>query len=109
MFEFSNKLSCCKDWSDPSKVAKAFAIGKLESEAASNLLERVTSRVTDALTQAIRRRGMKPFLTHEALAKGLFNRGYASGLDGWQEETTNLGDNVLVLCLQIKLILNASA
>lgn len=82
-------------------MAKAFAIGKLESEAASNLLERVTSVVTNALTETIRRRGMKPFLTHECLAKGLFNRGFASGPDGWQEETTNLADNNLVLCLQV--------
>lgn len=86
-----------KDWSDPSKVAKAFAIGKLESEAASNLLERVTQQVVMTLTEAVRRRGMKPFVTHETLAKGLFNRGFASGSEGWQEETINLGDNRLVL------------
>ena len=78
-------------------MAKAFAIGKLESEAASNLFERVTQPVVLALTEAIRRRGMKPFLTHEALAKGLFNRGFASGGEGWQEETINLADNRLVL------------
>ena len=78
-------------------MAKAFAIGKLESEAASNLLERVTGDVVLSLTDAVRRRGMKPFLTHDALAKNLFNRGFASGSDGWQEETINLADNRLVL------------
>ena len=85
-----------EDWSDPAKIAKAFQIGKLESEASSNLLEKVSPTVTEALTNAVRERGMRTFLLHETLAKNLFNQGWSSNTDGWAEECTNLSDNKLV-------------
>lgn len=85
-----------EDWSDPAKIAKAFQIGKLESEASSNLLEKVSPTVTEALTDAVRERGMRSFLLHETLAKNLFNQGWSSNADGWTEECTNLSDNKLV-------------
>ena len=96
-------MSVAEDWSDPAKIAKAFQIGKLESEASSNLLEKVSPTVTEALTNAVRERGMRTFLLHETLAKNLFNQGWSSNADGWAEECTNLSDNKLVDRLHLQL------
>ena len=48
--------------------------------------------------EAIQLRGMRPFVTHEAIAKSVFNRGYTSGvgeLEAWRHQLSNLDDDRL--------------
>lgn len=88
----------CKDWESASSVAKAFAIGPREAGAVSNLQSKVSSYVVRQLREAIQLRGMRPFVTHEAIAKSVFNRGYTSGvgeLEAWRHQLSNLDDDRL--------------
>ena len=82
-------------------MARAFNIGARESEAVSNLKERIDKRVVAELKDACSSRGMRQFLTHETISKGLFNRGFSSGsfgLAAWNVELTNDSENVLAAC-----------
>lgn len=78
---------------------KIFQIGERESEAVSNLQDKVDLGVVQELRGIVRCRGMRRFLSHELIARGLFNKGFTSGtgvFDGWAEQLTNGSDGKLV-------------
>ena len=82
-------------------MAKAFCLGKLESESVFNLRLRIDPGVLALLTSAVKTRGMAKLLNHEVIARDVFNRNYTSGinsLEQWREELRNRDDNVLVSC-----------
>lgn len=80
-------------------MARAFNIGRAESLAVSNLQERVSDCMKHELREACRVRGMRQFLTHEAVSRDVFNRGWSSGqsnFGAWGAELMNDSDDVLV-------------
>jgi hypothetical protein len=97
-FSAEHHLPQLKDWNSATAVARAFSIGARESEAVSNLKEKIDKKIVAELKDACSSRGMRQFLTHEAISKGLFNIGWSSGSSGlaaWNVELTNDGDNHL--------------
>ena len=96
---FSSSSSSAQDWQDATSVARAFNIGRAESLAVSNLQERVSDCMKHELREACRVRGMRQFLTHEAVSRDVFNRGWRSGqsnFGAWGAELMNDSDDVLV-------------
>lgn len=92
---------CAQAWDSAAAVARAFVIGPTESQAVSNLQTHVSAAILERLQCAVRLRGLRGFLTHEALAKGLFNRGWTSGageLEAWRTQLCNVEDDQLVSC-----------
>ena len=93
-------VSCCvKEWSKATSVARAFSLGKLESEAVSHLQTKVSKEVVELLKFAVQRRGMTKLVTHDLIAKEIFNENFSSGtgvMTSWQEELRNLPDCRLV-------------
>ena len=96
-------------------MARAFAIGKHESECVSNLMVNMVKPVVDALASAVRTRGMAKFITHECLAKDVLNTAFSSGVSGlehWKDHLRNEGDGKLVsqpkdvLSSWLKLVIN---
>lgn len=81
-------------------MARAFQIGKTESDAVSNLQHRVRAEVVLQLKDATRSRGMRQFMTHDCIARNLFNEGFSSGQSGaltaWAVDLTNGADLKLV-------------
>ena len=64
----------------------------------SNLQKRISKSVVKKLRDEVRPRGMKLWLPHEVLAKGLFNLGWSSGTaayEAWEEPLTNGADDEL--------------
>ena len=93
-----------KDWGNASALARAFQIGAKESQAVSNLQSRTDKGVLDRLKQAVDRRGLRSFLTHDALAQGIFNLGFSSAQgasDSWEAILTNCDDNRVVPWLEL--------
>ena len=87
-----NSARCQQDWSSATKVAKAFSIGRLESAAIVNLVSKIQPCVVEALTEAVRARGMPKLITHEAIGKVIFNLGFSSGVaasEAWKDVLTN--------------------
>lgn len=98
-------VSCCgaEAWESAASIARAFQIGKNESESLLNLQQKVDGPVVAALREAVRCRGMRGFLQHETIAKGVFNRAFTSGVGAyevWAGHLTNRDDNELVHRLQ---------
>lgn len=58
------------DWYDAT-AARAFTIGPKESEAVSHVKERVSKDVVAKLKTVCASRGMRSFLTHEAISRGI--------------------------------------
>ena len=88
-----------KEWDNHTRIAKAFQIGSREAAAVSNLQERVCPAVVKCLREDVRPRGMKLWLSHEIIAKNIFNLGFSSGTgtyQPWQDALTNAADNELV-------------
>lgn len=89
-------IVCCREaWEKATSVARAFGIGRYESESVSNLMTRIDERVTSELSRAVKTRGMARFVTHECIAKGVLNTGWTSGVaafEQWKEELRN-GDD----------------
>ena len=87
-----------QEWHQASSLAKAFSIGAREAEAVSNLRTKIEEGIVEKLCSSVRQRGMSRFISHEAIAKGVFNTGWTSGLLGceaWRDEFTNLRDGKL--------------
>ena len=81
-----------------ASVARAFQLGRLESEAVFNLRCKVPRVVVNILSEAVKRRGLSKLMTHELLAKDVLNQHYTSGfgpLEQWREELRNRENNEL--------------
>ena len=89
-----------EEWSDATKIQRAFEIGPQESKAVSHLQLRIHSQVVAELKEAVRCRGMRQWLPHDLIAKEIFNLGYSSGASGpfeaWHDQLTNANDNAVV-------------
>lgn len=62
-------------------------------------MEKIPQAIVDQLREDIRPRGMGKWISHEILARDLFNRGFSSGLgvmESWSEQLTNGSDDELV-------------
>ena len=84
--------SWCKDWESSAAVARAFSIGRNESQAVTQLLCHIHPKVKDGLVQAVRKRGVTKFLSHEVLAKQVFSQAWSSGqqaMEAWCDQLTN--------------------
>ena len=83
---------CNQDWSKASSVAKAFQLGKLEAGAVCNLMSNMEPQIQLLLCESVRAHGMKGFITHEMLAKQLFNSTFCSAMgsaEAWAVEASN--------------------
>lgn len=88
-----------EEWSQSTTIARAFSIGAKEAEAVSNLMCKVPATVVETLCAAVRVRGMARFLSHEAIAKSVFNTGWSSGMvacEARKDQLTNKEDCRLV-------------
>ena len=88
-----------EEWDQATGGARAFKLGKLESEAVSNLQCRVPEHIVATLTEAVRTRGLSKLVTHELLAKDLLNKTFSSGssqVEAWKEELRNKPNNKIV-------------
>ena len=88
-----------EDWHRATSIARAFGIGKNESESVSNLMVKVAKQVVDSLADAVRTRGMAKFVTHECLARDILNTAFSSGVSGlehWKDHLRNEEDGKLV-------------
>lgn len=69
-----------------------FQLGKLEAQSVTNLRQHVDSFVMAELWESVKPRGMKVWLSHDVIAKELFNVGYTSATgpwDAWKSECVN--------------------
>ena len=98
LFKFEEALR--EEWDNAAAVSRAFSIGPKESAAVSNLQSHVKSTVTELLKEATRGRGMRLWITHDMLARDMFNLNWSSGQSGalaaWVVELTNKDDDMLV-------------
>ena len=81
----------CQEWSQATGIAKAFKIGKLESEAVSALMSDIPESIVNVLEDAV-------------ISKGIFSSSWTSGsgpAEAWKDELRNREDEVLVLCLDL--------
>ena len=89
-----------QEWSQATGIARAFGVGKGEAEAVSALMTAIPPSVVEILEDAVRKRGMLRFITHEVLSKGTFSSSWSSGIgpcESWKDELRNRDDHVLVL------------
>ena len=94
----------CQEWSQATGIAKAFKIGKLESEAVSALMSDIPESIVNVLEDAVRKRGLQRLMTHEVISKGIFSSSWTSGsgpAEAWKDGLRNREDEVLVLCLDL--------
>lgn len=87
-----------QDWDSASAVARAFSVGPKESQAVSNLQSRVNAEVVSDLKTAVAVRGMKNFISHDLIARDVFNEGFSSGqgpTEAWVGQLTNSADQRL--------------
>ena len=90
-------------WGNAASIARAFSIGKFEPQAIHNLQTKVVAEGVTALKAAVRARGMRGFLQHEAVARDVFNTGFTSGTGGlevWASTLMNKDDGELVPCTE---------
>lgn len=81
-----------------AQIASAYAVGKHEKAALAVLSKNVAGPVYTQLEAAVRVRGMRPFLHHECIGKGLFSTGFSSGAGtyaAWEGTLTNKEDQSL--------------
>ena len=84
-----------KDWTNTTAVSKAFALGKTESMAVVNLQSYVNPAMVAMLKGLVGVRGMRGYLSHDLLARGLLNTGHTSAsgsCEAWASPMTNLDD-----------------
>ena len=88
----------CQEWSQATSIARAFNIGRGESEAVSALMSTIPQEIVTTLEDAVRARGMQRFILHEVLSKGIFASAWTSGTgaaEAWKDELRNRDDNLL--------------
>ncbi|CAK9014178.1 FO synthase subunit 1, partial [Durusdinium trenchii] len=94
------------DWSKASSLVKAFSIGKQEALAVVNLQSKVHASVLKQLKIEVSKRGLRSFLTHEAIARGVFNTGFSSAVstnEAWDHVLTNSDDQELVKLFLVRI------
>ena len=77
-------------------MAKAFSIGRAESDALFALSNDVSESVCAELERLVTPRGMAKFLNHDVIGKGTFSTGWTSGFavaESWAEPCTNLAQD----------------
>ena len=102
LYAYYLQFCVSQDWENATQVARAFSIGRMESLAVSHLMERVSPEMLLELKEASRCRGMRQWLTHDVIAKEMFNRGWSSGTGGfatWSIELSNDAENILATWL----------
>ncbi|CAL1167352.1 unnamed protein product [Cladocopium goreaui] len=85
-----------------ANVARVYKVGPREANAIVQLSQKVTEPIQALLKDAVRKRGMRSFLTHEAIGKEIFSLAWSSGsgqYDAWNDALTNKDDNELVSLL----------
>ena len=88
-----------QEWTKASNVSRAFQIGPLEAKALMALQTGIDPVIAKELRAAVGRRGMRTFLTHEMLAKGVLSTAFSSALgdsEPWSGQLTNGTDLKLV-------------
>ena len=88
---------------------KAFSIGKQEALAVVNLQSKVHASVLKQLKIEVSKRGLRSFLTHEAIARRVFNTGFSSAVstnEAWDHVLTNSDDQELVACYTLLSLLS---
>ncbi|CAK9076028.1 unnamed protein product [Durusdinium trenchii] len=89
-------------------MAKAFQIGKQESDALFALATAVPEPICSELQQLVTTRGMSRFLNHDVIGKGTFSTGFSSGIgpaESWSEALTNLPGDLQLATRLVKLYL----
>lgn len=102
-------IAASKDWGSATAIVRAFQIGKAEAAAVSNLQSGVEKEVVVILKKEVSIRGLRSYLGHEIVAKGLFNTGYSSSsgaTEQWVSVCTNLDDCKLVACQRTLVLCN---
>lgn len=105
-FWFQSYFLCCRfsimspfqDWDNASALARAFSMGAKESAAVSNLQCRTDKSILARFKQVTDRRGLRAFITHDALARGILNLGFSSSqghTEAWDAVLTTSDDNRL--------------
>ena len=90
---------------------RVFSIGKAEAGAVSNLQAHVERVIVCELKQCLAKRGIKNFLSHDILAKGVLNTGYTSASgnsEAWVSIMTNLEDASIVIWPALGYVLFSS-
>lgn len=80
-------------------MARAYKIGPKEAAAIVQLTQHISKPVISLLKQAVSKRGMRGFLTHEGIGKEIFNLAWTSGsgmYEQWHDQLTNKDDDELV-------------
>lgn len=91
-------MSSFQDWENASALARAFQMGAKEAAAVSNLQARTDKGILERFKQVTDRRGLRAFVTHDALAKGILNLGFSSSqgtTEAWDAVMTTSDDNRL--------------
>ncbi|CAK9057903.1 Uncharacterized protein SCF082_LOCUS30979 [Durusdinium trenchii] len=83
------------EWESSNSIAKAFRIGRAESQAVSNLMCKIPKPAVDYLEKSVKSRGMNRYLSHEVIGRDLLNASFTCGfaaLEHWREELRNTDD-----------------
>lgn len=73
-------------------MAKAFSIGRAESDALFELSKSIPENIGAELEKLVTKRGLSKFLHHDVIGKGTFSTGWTSGFgtaESWAEPFTN--------------------
>lgn len=88
-----------EEWQTATAVQRALTIGRAESAAVINLLNKVSPKAVTFLEQSVKSRGMLKYLSVDVIGKDVLNRGWSSGsgtLEVWKEKLRNNSDDTLV-------------
>ncbi|CAK9045751.1 unnamed protein product [Durusdinium trenchii] len=92
-------LQRCGQGNSEQQLKDAFTIGRAEARAMSNLYTRVDKELMVMLREAVAKRGLQHFMTHDLIGLGAFNQGWTSAqgpMESWVPAMTNGDDKVLV-------------
>ena len=111
---FFTSTSCCfksldfrpdnrlQEWTSATAFQKAFEIGESEAQAVVNLLSRIPEEIVADLQAAVRVRGMRNWISHQMLARDIFNVGFSSAVntayESWGDRLVNGSGNALETC-----------
>lgn len=90
-----------KAWQSAGELAEALKIGRAESQAAQNLLVNIDGQIVDRLKGLVKKWTMQRFITHDAIASGIFNRETCSAtaaMTPWQAILLNNVSTLDLVC-----------